>query len=630
MNKFKLSILSLFLALCSAQLTIPLNKTASGYSISVQLPDSSNGNLLIALYTPNIVLFNSSSPLNFSTFPATLSFCESSADPFPVCSQELFNSSYPYFDATGNALFTLEDPVTLPLDDDTTSVMFYEMLISTNVTSNASFGQGNYGLFGLGRSNVKTFTYPNLPNQLSLYLNTSSDGTILIGTPDLTYAASNTTVSQAFDVDSETWEISHVNLFVFSINGSPMYHFQVEQSVIFDINSDAIGLPLNLYNLFLIVMKNYGLTDCVASTNAVTCSYSGSLSALPTVTLLGKNGTEIILPPQLYLNNKGPTSQEILLNVKGVDPALQGRYYVDPSYNTFIILDSTFMSYYYTVFDWDSNTINFYLSLGEQPLQPVSISDNWTFNTSNSSANSNTSIEYWSCLQNTAIFGDPSNTCAPLDPIVINTTATEPNIIFVSFTLQNISECNGYPLEQNGTVAFSPSSSSFQVGNFSFFYLPDYDQPQPLTDFSDLSDFNVAGFYYQKRTYYPFNWTGTFTLNGVTNEKDTCLPQQFSCYKSANEDSFYYCQWNWPLENYYCELLNVFGNWTTKSFYPLDVVCLTYPEGCLYLNVSNSNPDLLLVYTGLPNLEINYTRSSFGLLLETASFIISLVACFIL
>ncbi len=242
-----------------------------------------------------------------------------------------------------------------------------------------------------------------------------------------------------------------------------------------------------------------------------------------------------------------------------------------------------------------------------------------SFDRTSISNTSNSTVGYWSSLHQQ--FPYTTSWCLPLDPILVTAPVdSENDTFYVTVSLQNTSQCQGFPLEQTGETSLSSSSNQFQVGNFTLFY----NEPVDLSDLTDLS-FQVQDLLYQKMTYQPFNWIGTFDYLGL--DGDGCFPAQFSCLEDQDESSFYTCQWNWP-STHSCAILGLSGNWTTRSFYSLNTVCLTYPSGCLYLSPNTSNPNILSIYEGAAPWP-GYTRSLFGLQLETASFIILLLACFL-
>lgn len=145
--------------------------------------------------------------------------------------------------------------------------------------------------------------------------------------------------------------------------GLPNYSVSIMSgNMMFDINSDAIGLPYDVYVLF---MKYFNMTSgvqCGSDQYRPICSFNGKIEDLPNVTL-SFSGHSLNIPSKIYATalNEGSS---FYLNFKVIGPGFSGKSYVTSPYMDSIILDANFMSYYYTVFDaaTGNNIISLYLS----------------------------------------------------------------------------------------------------------------------------------------------------------------------------------------------------------------------------------------------------------------------------
>jgi len=140
-------------------------------------------------------------------------------------------------------------------------------------------------------------------------------------------------------------------------------------NLVFDINSDAIGLPYNIYTLFI---KYFTMTpgvrcDSEESKYRPICYFTGKIHDLPKVTIsYNDNSGKLNIPSKIYASQikDGGSGGEssFYLNFKGTDPSFSGKSYVTPAFQSSFILDANFMSYYYTVFDFTTgnNIISIY------------------------------------------------------------------------------------------------------------------------------------------------------------------------------------------------------------------------------------------------------------------------------
>ena len=126
-------------------------------------------------------------------------------------------------------------------------------------------------------------------------------------------------------------------------------------TLIFDINSDALGFPLNVYNELILAIN--GSIDTLVCPTDVTykpvCQFTESISYLPTLTII-VNGQSIPLPSSVYatvITQIDRASDSIILNLRGLSEENLDGSFATETYENYVILDQHVMGYYYTVFD---------------------------------------------------------------------------------------------------------------------------------------------------------------------------------------------------------------------------------------------------------------------------------------
>lgn len=156
-------------------------------------------------------------------------------------------------------------------------------------------------------------------------------------------------------------------------------------SCIFDINSDAIGIPESDYKEFLNAFASpiSGIW-CKGDTYRPYCYTLKDPKDLPKILISPSYNQQVPIPPEIYMTMDKDTGvyKYFYLNFKATSPSLTGPSYVPPSLKYNVILDANFMSYYYTVFDslGDRNMIYIYPSINAPasttPRNPNSVSPN--------------------------------------------------------------------------------------------------------------------------------------------------------------------------------------------------------------------------------------------------------------
>ncbi len=232
---------------------------------------------------------------------------------------------------------------------------------STNISS------GKYGVLGLGipLDSRSDFTSGAI---FSIWINSKlTRGKLLFKKDTDGYAQSSTPLASL--IANSTWQ-KMIEKGGFTVNG---YSFDIEGSIMFDINSDAIGL---LQPYFRVLLNNFALPLgiwCNEDNYKPFCYYTNpakKIEDLPDITL-SVNDVNITIPWKIYASPVN--SSAFYLNFKAIDPHRTGKSYVTPSFRDSIILDANFMSYYYTVFDdtGDSSPmIYLYPSTNAPPIEP--------------------------------------------------------------------------------------------------------------------------------------------------------------------------------------------------------------------------------------------------------------------
>ena len=241
----------------------------------------------------------------------------------------------------------------------------YLYIASYCSTSASSIGSGTYGVLGLGTGNGGSSNFGYSPI-FSIFINSDlTGGKLLFKSDTSTYAQSSNSYTSFYA--SSTWQISTSSAYLQV--GS--YSVGMSGNVMFDINSNAIGLPQSYYNSFLTYFGYLSGVYCYSGyTSRPYCYTSGRLQDLPDLTL-SISGSQIKIPSAIYASvaSSSGSYTYFYLNFKATSPSLTGVNYVTSTFQNSIILDANFMRYYYTVFDATSgsNYIYLYLSSNGTP-----------------------------------------------------------------------------------------------------------------------------------------------------------------------------------------------------------------------------------------------------------------------
>jgi len=224
-----------------------------------------------------------------------------------------------------------------------------------------SYGEGTYGILGMGVAGSSWANFRSLESIFSVYLNPEDQ------TGEIAF----------YDDSTKAKDIPPVTLFadnhwhVLNIHSVQVGRSQIPTpqnlSLLFDINIDAIGFPLNIYkNLLKALNTEQEHIKCPSVTEILykpTCDYSGNIMDLPIIYIhAGAGRQQIPIPPEIYIQggfNNTQSQGSVVLNIKAVDSSLTDpRNYVRKDFANSIYLDSNFFGYYYAVFNGSSYTLN--------------------------------------------------------------------------------------------------------------------------------------------------------------------------------------------------------------------------------------------------------------------------------
>lgn len=342
---------------------ITLQKDSYGFYFEVDLSDHPSDasdsaydpykvNMTVGLYTSQTLL--SSQPcLNYNTYDCSNYQCYNYTWATSL--------DFPYLSMQG---FLVE--TRMYLDYSNWHLVYYANVANYCFSQREStFGSYRYGIVGLGWN----YTENNYNNYLSsdiiiisIYLNqNATSGTLLFGIDSNIRANSSYIATLSADVEF------HVNATYFFLSvGSSTISFNAK--LIFDLDSDAIGLPYTIYNDVLQYLQTYSVS-CVNTTYyKPLCLYAGNLTDLPTITL-ELQGFAIPIPPQIYVQDFSTLVSYYLggshfaLNFKGLSSSFYDESYVTPAFENYVILDQNFMSYYTTQFTGSPSTNNYTISI---------------------------------------------------------------------------------------------------------------------------------------------------------------------------------------------------------------------------------------------------------------------------
>ena len=233
--------------------------------------------------------------------------------------------------------------------------------------TSSNIGSNRYGVLGLG-----TTVGSQNSEIFSIFIDSYLNGGILLLKKDTTTFTQSSTPYYTLYANA-TWQLPTYSGYI-QVEDSSV---SLDGNIMFDINSDAIGLPSNIYNSFISYFGSISSVSCYSGYNYKPyCYTTKQLKGLPDITLSINSDSQIKIPSQIYatLSSDSGSVRYFNLNFKSTSPYLSGKNYVSPSFKNSIILDANFMSYYYTVFDATSgsNVISLYPSINAPAPPPDS------------------------------------------------------------------------------------------------------------------------------------------------------------------------------------------------------------------------------------------------------------------
>ena len=216
---------------------------------------------------------------------------------------------------------------------------------------------GLVGMLGLGFSgdSIRNFMGKNPEFAISIEQDGSKGELSFIVDKEKTANKPNVSLSTTQD-----WRVQNVRRIGLSKSklNSQISGLDVDYDLIFDLNSDAIGLPSPAFSIIMEVFRELEkVKDCTDDLFRPTCQLSSSkISDFPTfMIVIGRS--VIYLDPEVYIYN-GNTTKSIktaIMNFKSISSRLSGKNYVTPEFDNTIVLDSQVLRYHYTVFSRDSS-----------------------------------------------------------------------------------------------------------------------------------------------------------------------------------------------------------------------------------------------------------------------------------
>ena len=325
--------------------SIPLTNVTAGFVVQVNFgtTDTNDFPMLLSLYSSGTFLVDKC--LAFTHYECSEFSCSS---PDPATSP----INLPYLSAnvaSANAKVLIDQKYW-----STNSALLVRDCTS-QTTEN--FGSGAYGILGMGVDGTHKTNFMN-SSLFSIYLEADlSKGELLFGfdsskaqktAPNLTLSADN------------NWFISGVNQLAL---GSAKIN--ITANLLFDVNSKAIGLPLEIFNSLIASINGNKLMTCETDKTLMpTCQYSGEIQEIPNFIIVIDNQS-LSLPAQYFVKSNEGEESSITLYFKAIASSLTEESFVTADYENYIIIDRHVMAYYYTLFDAtgkSGNTINLFIA----------------------------------------------------------------------------------------------------------------------------------------------------------------------------------------------------------------------------------------------------------------------------
>ena len=250
------------------------------------------------------------------------------------------NASFPYFNVTG---YTIQASLFM----DYTYFFNYGMkaVYALECSGNYSLGESDIsGVIGMGKDGSGVRNYVFKPPMFSVFLHDNSSTIDMIFDCDRTRAIEDD--DGVFLSANSNWEVTIDKMNLISPSVSQDIHFSIGTiKVIFDINTEFIGLPSDIYNQILgrLIEANLQCRTNNDSLNLL-CTYDLPIAQLP---ILHVNDVKI--PPQVYLSQVAGGYNLLFICLTDTKAPFPYKV-VSPSYKRYIILGRSFLQYYYVCF----------------------------------------------------------------------------------------------------------------------------------------------------------------------------------------------------------------------------------------------------------------------------------------
>lgn len=214
-----------------------------------------------------------------------------------------------------------------------------------NYCSRNSFGNNDVvGSVGLSINESNYFNLDSEDNRFAVWLEREgSDGNLIFG-DDSDYREGEPFRMMRV---SKNWEIPVESVVLLDSE------YDFNGRILFDLNSDFIGLPDDIYNRLLNDLKQRWNFVCDNLAYQPRCSYTRDLSNLPSLIIMPEEGNNpLTLPPDLYLKKLDNNLFQILFVSLTLKPLYPHQVLVTPSYLNYMIFGAPFFRRYYTVFNY--------------------------------------------------------------------------------------------------------------------------------------------------------------------------------------------------------------------------------------------------------------------------------------
>ena len=296
------------------------------------------GNMMPALYTDKT--FFGKECQGFSDYCSKYSFrCSDILRP-----KEHF--IFPYFESGGHSI---ESEVYLDYGH-------WKLKTRAMISSGCDgYYSGGYGLLGMGFDGESLINYLTTQPSFAVHIAKGMKNGTLSFQKDFTKVRSSVPVSKV--TSDSNWHITGVQSVTFGKTSVP-----ANLSIIFDLGSDSIGIPVETYNAIFAAIQNYPTVGkCqVAADFTATCNYSGDIRKLPHINLELANES-LSIPPQAYVVQTQESffyENSIKLRLKPLSTDQSKGSVVTPAHENYVILGYPMMSYFYTVFDGGHKSID--------------------------------------------------------------------------------------------------------------------------------------------------------------------------------------------------------------------------------------------------------------------------------